>query len=653
MASRVIIEELHTLIPWLVLALVSSTASVSFARSIPVTRWPAEMGWREISPRTWRAEHPWTGPLRVAVLREQAAARDVDLGRVAVIAESGLASSLATVLDGYLADLVTDGYSVILESSSGGSDLELREHLADLHAEGLVGAVLIGDLPIAWYEVENDHGEDGYAVFPCDLFYMDLDGSFADVDGNGVWDGHLGIAGGDTRPEIWIGQLRVTPAMGDAVELLTGYFDRNHRFRAGQLNGNGSALVYVDDDWAEWVDYYVDELSGAFDDVTSVAIADITRADDYIPRLLHTFDAIALYAHSSPDSHFFVLDGVYDLMTYTDVPVAADALFYNLFACSNANYADYVYMAGVYVLGTDHGLLAVGSTKTGSMLAAASYYGRLQQYEAFGEAFLGWWADSWPYPADELYWHYGMTMIGDPTLRRGYPTLGIHPSDVVVDVRDGEPREVELEFVNLGHGDLAWNAVADQPWMTLTRTSGTVEAGEDRLTLQLEPDGLDQGYHLGTVRIDAPGATNTPVSVGVDLGILPPAVVQVMPNPVLVPLRDGTGVATVRIGNQRPGRMTWTAEVDQTWVTLAASGGETNDDAFSLDIEVDVAGPGPHTARLLVSSPDSDEGPVEVSIVADEAPGGCGTCATGSGTGSALLVVGMALVFSRRFVKNR
>jgi len=640
----------RVLIP--VLVFVVAVPWIASARTVPVTRWPEEMGRREISPRTWRADHPFTGDLDLSVLREAGPGRNVDRGRVAVIVETSLAGDLDSVLEGYVADLVADGHSVLLESASGGTDAQLRDHLMQLYADDLVGAVFVGDLPVAWYEVDNDYGEYGYAVFPCDLYFMDLDGSFGDADGNGVWDGHHSIAGGDTRPEIWIGQLRVTPAMGDAVELLTSYFARNHRFRRGELTTNGTALVYVDDDWAPWVDHYVDELSETFEDVTAEATPDVTRVDDYLPRLQHTYDTIAVYVHSSPDSHFFLLDGLYDLMTYDDVPPSADALFYNLFACSNANYADYVYMAGVYVLGTESGLVAVGSTKTGSMLAATSYYDRLRRHDAFGDALLGWWNDYWPYTADELYWHYGMTMVGDPTLRLGYPTLGVSPAEVVVDVRDGQPRDVELELVNLGRDDLVWSAEADSPWIVLAQTGGTVEDGEDLLSIRIDPDGLGEGYHLGTVRIDAPGATNTPLSVAVDLGVLRPAAILVTPDPLLVPLSEGHGSGTVGIRNLQLGRMSWTAEVDRPWVTLAASEGQIHDDTFSLDLDVEVTGPGPHTARLLVDSPDADDGPFEVAIVAVE-PAACGSCATGGGRGSALLALLGALGLARRFVKNR
>jgi hypothetical protein len=94
------------------------------------------------------------------------------------------------------------------------------------------------------------------------------------------------------------------------------------------------------------------------------------------------------------------------------------ALFYNLFACSNARFTSTNYMAGWYTfMDNDYGLAAVGSTKSGSMLHFEDFYAWLGT-EPLGEAFRFWfarWADRGGENGRE--WHYGMTLIGDPTLR--------------------------------------------------------------------------------------------------------------------------------------------------------------------------------------------------------------------------------------------
>jgi len=41
-----------------------------------------------------------------------------------------------------------------------------------------VGALLVGDIPEAWYEV-------GSTKFPTEVYYMDLNGTWVDINGNG------------------------------------------------------------------------------------------------------------------------------------------------------------------------------------------------------------------------------------------------------------------------------------------------------------------------------------------------------------------------------------------------------------------------------------------------------------------------------------
>lgn len=506
---------------WLGLTvLCAGVAHAGMIDEVPRTVWPDEFRDHEITMEQWQELHPRSAAFRVEVLREAApAVRDGHRGRVAVLVDDGLQGAIEAPLETFTDDLSRDGHGVLVEAIGGGSAADLRDHLGELYDEDLVGAILVGSMPIAWFEIDNDYNEYGYTQFPCDLYFMDLDGSWADADGDGRFDAHGG-GSGDTRPEIWIGRLLITGAMGDEVALLTDYFAKNHAYRIGDFATDGSALVYVDDDWSYWTDYYVDELDEAFPDVTSESQMNTTSTADYLPRLSQGYDNVAVYVHSSPEAHFFTKNGQYEWMMYSDVPAPADALFYNLFACSNANFADYVYMAGVYVLNTDFGLVAVGSTKTGSMLEAYPYYWNLSLYEEFGDALLAWWREHAPYGFDEICWHYGITMIGDPTLRTGYPTIGVDPVEISLETAAGDIHEVTIEVDNLGVDALEWTAAEDRDWMSLSPAQGS---GHGEITLTLDASTIEGGANHGTVRIDAPGATNNPVEISVELLLpLPP-----------------------------------------------------------------------------------------------------------------------------------
>lgn len=113
------------------------------------------------------------------------------------------------------------------------------------------------------------------------------------------------------------------------------------------------------------------------------------------------------------------------------------AHFYNLFNCSGAKYTVPNFLGGQYVYSSSYGLGAVGSAKTGSMLAFDVYYAVLSgtlkpehadladdwdvvvgQKETFGTAYLKWfrYIAKGGFTDGERNWHYGMAYIGDPTL---------------------------------------------------------------------------------------------------------------------------------------------------------------------------------------------------------------------------------------------
>jgi len=623
---------------------------------IPHTIWPEEMNPRQITPEMWLAEHPVNGPLTVSVryASPQTDSREGERGRIAVLVESSLEDSLAASLDQFTEDLESDGHTVLLEMMSGGTPEQLRAHLQDLYADDLVGALMIGDLPVAWYEVENDYQEYGYAVFPCDLYYMDLNGSWEDTDNNGVPDVH-GLGEGSTLPEIWVGHLIATAQMGDEAELFNDYFERNHRFRTGEIEPNGSSLVYVDDDWAAWGDYYVAELIEAFPDVTSEWEHETTCKDDYLPRLSATFDNIAVFVHSSPDAHFFVRSGNYDYMMWNEVPPEADALFYNLFACSNSNYTDQVFMGGVYVLNTESGLLSVGSTKTGSMLNGYPYYHNLAEFEEFGEAYRLWFNSLYPFNDDDVYWHYGMTLIGDPSLRLGYPAVAVTPAEVLADTRDSSPLVVELELGNGGLDHYEWTATVDQDWMSLEPLEGEIFGDEETLTLTLDPAGLAMGHHNGEIRFEAAGTTNNPWIVPVDFAVLEAAQLQATPTPVeayLVKSLDSVSV-DVEISNGAAGRMAWHASANKSWVNLGAVDGETHDDTETLQLTFTkpTDRDGRYEATLTLESPEAEDD-LLIPISLRVGPAGCENCGIGGGGSSTAspLVLGalLGLLWLRR-----
>ncbi|MBN1211298.1 MAG: hypothetical protein JXA92_01865 [candidate division Zixibacteria bacterium] len=385
--------------------------------SIPITRWADPRGSQPLSYEQWQTRVGQPGPFKNKSVYKSAPLKDGDSGKCCLVVNDSLYPLIQTSLNQYIADLTAEGYEVEVHTSSGGTAQTFRQFLQSLYAEGMEGCVLIGDLPVPWYEAEcwESHDE-----FPIDLYYMDLDGVFLDIDTDGLLDSH----GGNVESDIWFGRLTpstLTFTGKNQVTLLQNYFTKNHLYRTGQMARYRRALVYIDDDWEPFDQSWSNNVGEAYPDRTLVSDPFTTWDSDYENRLPENYESILVCVHSWPQGHAFKNPAENWSYTYNSEVVNIDprAHFYNLFACSNSRYIEAENMGGWYVFRDDNGLASIGSTKTGAMLQFGYFYQPFGQGKTIGESFKDWFTviAGGGFSIDELCWHYGMTLQGDPTLR--------------------------------------------------------------------------------------------------------------------------------------------------------------------------------------------------------------------------------------------
>ncbi len=415
--------------------LILALAMFSAGPGIPVTRW-AGPG-RPNTRAEWLATQTIQPEWEVKCLRNTG--RHFD-SRIDILVEAELVDSLGPDLDTMAADLSNEDYEVAVFSVSGSPPESLRSFLLAEYDSGLVSAVFVGDLPVAWFQLINDFqgndSNDGYEEFPCDLYFMDLDGTWRDdsvrysnqdsmVPGSdGIYDVHVD----SVAPEIGISRLH-TSTLGDELPLLREYLGKAHRYRSGQLAVSDRALVYIDDDWYDSALQWDRDVGYLYPDRVSMWDRESTRAADYRPRLdSAAYQWIQLCAHSSPSVHTWKYNNgqSWDRFYATEIAgVDPEACFYNLFCCSNVRYVTTGYMGGRYVFETTKGLAAIGSCKTGSMLEFGQFYWPLSTGRSLASAFAEWFGyhaqdgfERW-----EKSWFYGMALIGDGLLKpRWNPT---------------------------------------------------------------------------------------------------------------------------------------------------------------------------------------------------------------------------------------
>lgn len=347
-------------------------------------------------------------------------------------------NSLNPSLDTLRADLENEGYAVALFSVTGTSPESLRAFLRrEYQDSGLTTAVLIGNLPVPWFQLIDDWNnnqrrdpDEGYEEFPCDLLLMDLDGVWLDtlvrldtldslIPGtDGIYDTHTG----NVEPEIGISRI-YTSTISPNVSLIQEYLARCHFYRTGQLTVFDRALTYIDDDWTPWAEEWNTCVGYLYPQRVFIADSEQTRVRDYKPRIdTAAYQWIQLCAHSWPGGHAMKYNHgqSWDWFYAESIPrINPNVCFYNLFACSNVRFIESNYCGGRYVFQSNSGLGAIGSTKTGSMLEFQDFYLPLSNGASMAGAFKQWFAiqaqdgfEPW-----EKSWFYGMCLIGDGTLK--------------------------------------------------------------------------------------------------------------------------------------------------------------------------------------------------------------------------------------------
>ena len=383
----------------LVAALRSSDAD---PEGIPITymdghgRRPAE--WAEI-----RDEVLARGPYSRTVTYATTGVGDSRGGEVVLLVDQLVEGGISGALSTFQADLESEGYTVLVWQISGGSAADIRSDLQAQYAGGnLDGAICIGDIPTGWME-------SGYGQYPVDVFLMDMNGTWTDSDGDGLYESWTSYG-----PEIWVGRLTPTSiSTGSSVDLLNAYFGKNHAYRNGTLSLPDRALAY-EEAFTGLTGY----VSLVYDDVTTKNDPVGTCADDFKAELQAGYEWVHLISHSSPWGSSFHTgappEGGGTLNSFEVPELDPHAFFYVLNCCSNGRWTELDNLANTYIWCDSYGLAALAQAKVDYTNDFQEYYSTLSTGSNLGEAYMDWLSAN-------MSMEHGAVLLGDPTLR---PRLG-------------------------------------------------------------------------------------------------------------------------------------------------------------------------------------------------------------------------------------
>jgi hypothetical protein len=258
----------------------------------------------------------------------------------------------------------------------------LRAYLQTLYAnEGITGAILVGLLPYAMWEFP--WGE----RCPLPFFFEDMDGTFSDTDGNGVYDYHGW--GANDGPEIWIALMR--PPEND-VNALQGFLDKSHRVHSGALSVRPWAFVCINNDWRGAVDPIRAALTPLYGSNIDVVGGSTWRVSgqEYLSGLGNGYEITSLWAHSASWVHQFDQDPQQYVYYYDVTDLSPGSFFTAVWGCHamDFNESPSTNFGIAYTFGASNGVAAVGATRSIGIENQEVIYSSLAAGKNLSEAYF-------------------------------------------------------------------------------------------------------------------------------------------------------------------------------------------------------------------------------------------------------------------------
>ena len=217
-----------------------------------------------------------------------------------------------------------------------------------------------------------------------------------------------------------------------------------------------------------------------------------------------------------------------------------------------------------------------------------------------------------------------------PTPTPTPPEIYFSPSSFTFTATEGDanPADQTLGINNSGGGSLDWSVNDDAGWLTLDPPNGSSTGETDDVTLSVDITGMSAGSYSATITIEAPGASNSPQTVAVDLTINPPApTISYSPTSFTFTATEGDANPadqTLGINNSGGGSLDWSVNDDAGWLTLDPPNGSSTGETDDVTLSVDITGmsAGSYGATITIEAPGATNSPqtVPVDLIINPAP---------------------------------
>lgn len=222
-------------------------------------------------------------------------------------------------------------------------------------------------------------------------------------------------------------------------------------------------------------------------------------------------------------------------------------------------------------------------------------------------------------PGKDNLFGSGILVLGPvPQRQEAKPQLTVNPTELSFTATKGKgnPEPKALEIGNDGGGTLDWSAQTTAGWLQLSRSSGTAPASVE---VSANVSDLTAGTYERRIVITASGAQGSPATVPVELSLQEgeaSATLEVKPRELTFEAtadKSAPPAQSLSVVNGGDGLLEWKARTTVPWIQLSLEEGFA-----PSDVEVSVnpgdLSPGTHEGRIVITSPDADNGPIRVDV---------------------------------------
>jgi|GEM_PF-4120605 len=176
---------------------------------------------------------------------------------------------------------------------------------------------------------------------------------------------------------------------------------------------------------------------------------------------------------------------------------------------------------------------------------------------------------------------------------------------------------LSLTIQNIGGGTLSWSASESLTWLSLSKSSGSLGAGQqETISVSVSRSGLSPGTYSGTISFTSNGG-NQNVSVSMTVSSLPS--ISFTPNSFSFSGTAGGAnppSQTLQIRNSGGGTLNWTVSDNATWLSLNPTSGSSTGEWDPVTVSVNTSGlsAGTYSATITISASGASNSPQYVPV---------------------------------------